>query len=135
MRETIRAIIVNSNRQVFLVQHKEIDPINQGKWATPGGGLEKTDPDHITALKRELREEFGSDALQYLVFGPMVRINRRVDRVDYFYGVRFGGVSLIPQAPDEILETRWFHLKDADQVNTFFGFEFSLAEEVVRSFC
>ena len=120
---------------MFLVQHKELDPIDQGKWATPGGGLEQTDSSHIDGLKRELREEFGSDALDHLVFGPMVRINRREDRVDYFYGVHFWGVSLAPQAPDEILEAGWFSLEAASRLNTFFGFEVVLAEEVVRLFC
>jgi 8-oxo-dGTP pyrophosphatase MutT (NUDIX family) len=135
MRETIRAVIVNSKGQVFLVQHKEFDPINQGKWATPGGGLEQTDANHMDGLKRELSEEFGSDALDHFVFGPMVRVSRREDRVDYFYGVHFGGVSLAPQAPEEILEAGWFSLEDASRLNTFFGIEFSLAKEVVRLFC
>lgn len=134
MRETVRAVIVNSKKQVFLVQHRELDPINLGKWATPGGGLEYNDSSHIDGLKRELREEFGSDALQHLIFGPLLRVSRLVDRVDYFYGVHFGGESLIPQAQDEILETGWFKLEEAGYLNTFFGFEACLAKEVVQIF-
>src|SRR3954464_793296 len=57
MRETVRAVIVDTQRRTFLVQHRERNPADLGKWGNPGGGVDKTDRDHIHALVRELSEE------------------------------------------------------------------------------
>jgi len=134
MRETVRAVIVDKHQRIFLVQHREKNLGDTGKWGTPGGGIDQTDLDHAHALTRELSEEFGQQVLLQIEIGPKLRVNHRPDRVDYFYAVKFFGNSITPQVPDEILNFGWFTLREADDLKLFFGFEAELAAEVSKSF-
>ena len=50
MRETVRAVIVDKHQRIFLVQHREKNLGDTGKWGTPCGGIDQTDLDHSHAL-------------------------------------------------------------------------------------
>lgn len=52
----VRAFLFNSDGQILLTQHKK-----DGVWVLPGGHLEENEDIH-TAMKREIREEFGISA-------------------------------------------------------------------------
>ncbi|MBK7963814.1 MAG: NUDIX hydrolase [Bdellovibrionales bacterium] len=132
MRETVRAVIVDRNHRTFLVQHRERNPCDLGKWGNPGGGIDKSDLDHIQALSRELSEEFGAEIIGQIEIGPKLHINHRPDRTDHFYFVRFFGSSISPQVPDEIMNFGWFTVEEAAGLRLFFGFEAELAAEAAR---
>lgn len=127
MRETVRAVIIDKNRRTFLVQHRERNPADLGKWGNPGGGIDESDKDHIQALTRELAEEFGSNIVEQIEIGSKLHINHRPDRTDHFYCVKFFGGEITPQAPDEIINCDWFTFEDAAGLKLFFGFEAELA--------
>ncbi|MFU8793388.1 MAG: NUDIX domain-containing protein [Acholeplasmataceae bacterium] len=54
-RQTVRAIILNDNKDVFMLYSKIFDD-----YTFPGGGI-KADEDDDKALKRELKEELGAN--------------------------------------------------------------------------
>ncbi|MBK7963292.1 MAG: NUDIX hydrolase [Bdellovibrionales bacterium] len=129
MRETVRAVIVDQNHRTFLVQHRERNPADLGKWGNPGGGIDKSDKDHLQALTRELAEEFGAEIIGQIEIGAKLLVNHRPDRTDHFYTVRFFGSSISPQAPEEIMNFGWFTIDEAASLKLFFGFEAKLAAE------
>jgi ADP-ribose pyrophosphatase YjhB (NUDIX family) len=138
MRETVRAVILDSRGRTFLVQHYERNPADFGKWATVGGGLEADDVDHHAALRREIGEEFGLAVLERLRIGEKLREHRSPGRLDHFYLVRFDGVlgertgaadELLPIALEEIFAHRWFTLAEARGLSCFFGVEVELVAE------
>jgi 8-oxo-dGTP diphosphatase len=57
----VAAIMSDSQGRILIARRKK-NKMNGGKWEFPGG---KVDPgeDHITALKREMEEEFGIDVI------------------------------------------------------------------------
>lgn len=63
-RKSARAILLNNQGQVLLVQYEDATPVDPAHpdvlcyWATPGGGIEAGEQP-IDALRRELREELG----------------------------------------------------------------------------
>ena len=57
-RQTVRAIILDSKKQVFMLYSKVFDD-----YTFPGGGI-KTDEDDHKALKREIKEELGADIIK-----------------------------------------------------------------------
>lgn len=132
MRETVRAVIIDRNQRTFLVQHRERNHTDLGKWGNPGGGIDKTDLDHTQALMRELGEEFGEHVIRQIEIGPKLRVNHRPDRIDHFYFVKFFGNSLSPQVPEEIMNCGWFTLNEAANLKLFFGFEAELAAEAIE---
>ena len=62
IRKTVRALLLNLDRRVLLIKHREVR--NNGTehifWAAPGGGVEEGEDDK-QALSRELYEELGFD--------------------------------------------------------------------------
>lgn len=134
MRETVRAVIVDRNERVFLVQHRERNPADLGKWGNPGGGIDETDPSHLHALTRELTEEFGDNLAGQIQIGRKLRENLRPDRKDHFYCVLFEGEKISPQAPEEIMNSGWFTFEEAANLKLFFGFEAELALEANLAF-
>ncbi len=64
-RACIGVMLLNQDKKVFVGQR--ID--NQGSWQMPQGGIEN-DEDYVTAAKRELKEEIGTDKIN------IIRISR-----------------------------------------------------------
>ncbi|QDU33965.1 hypothetical protein KS4_20250 [Poriferisphaera corsica] len=70
-RYAARAVILNENNNVLLLECKDTQPVNPKTphinhyWITPGGGLEP-DETHHQALKRELHEELAIQKIQIL---------------------------------------------------------------------
>jgi 8-oxo-dGTP pyrophosphatase MutT (NUDIX family) len=132
VRTTVRAVIINSTGQVFLVQHNEHNPSDLGKWATVGGGLEEFDADYETCLKREIAEEFGEESLNNITVIEKLFVNRQSYREDHFYMVFFSGDNLEPVAGPEILNFKWFELNAISKLPFFFGFEPDLCQLAVQ---
>jgi 8-oxo-dGTP pyrophosphatase MutT (NUDIX family) len=132
LRETVRAILIDKFNRIFLVQHRELNPNDLGKWSTIGGGIDSQDQSEITCLKREIREEFGEHAVQNMIFGDKLTINRRIDRIDHFFLVKYCGNDLVPQVPDEIMNYGWFSVNEANDLPLFFGFETDLARAAIH---
>ena len=134
MRETIRAVIINRELKTFLVQHRERSPQDQGKWSTPGGGIDPGDKDHASCLLRELSEEFGEEYAQLFRIGAKLFQSFRADRIDHFYFVFYRGGDLRPKVPDEIVKARWFFPNELEHLPLFFGFEARLAGQAIGLF-
>ncbi|MEQ1877675.1 MAG: NUDIX hydrolase [Bdellovibrionia bacterium] len=131
MRETVRAVIINRDLQTYLVQHKEKDPKDQGKWSTPGGGIEAGDSDHPACLLRELKEEFGEEFAPLFRVGAKLFQSFRKDRVDHFYFVFYRGEELEPKVPDEVIKGHWFAKEELEKISLFFGFEPQLVGQAI----
>lgn len=62
LRSAVRALILDEDDRVllcrFVIPHPAVPPQTTAVWAAPGGGVEPGE-DHLTALRRELREETG----------------------------------------------------------------------------
>jgi 8-oxo-dGTP pyrophosphatase MutT (NUDIX family) len=66
-RHAVRALVVDADERVLLVQYRR--PVGDDTWwGTPGGGIEHGES-HGDALVRELREEIGLDAFD---LGPVL---------------------------------------------------------------
>ncbi len=71
LRDAVRAIVIDDAERLLLVRFEFPDRV---VWATPGGGIEPGES-HLTAIRRELREEVGVVGVE---IGPPVwrRIHR-----------------------------------------------------------
>lgn len=132
MRETVRAVVINSQGQAFFVQHNERNPADLGKWSCIGGGLNYADQTHQDCLRREISEEFGPEAETWFTFGPKLFESRKPDRIDHFYLAHFNGEHLTPCSPAEILNHSWFEIGQLSHLSFFFGIEGRLAAEALR---
>lgn len=106
MRNTVRVILVNSNKECLFVQHNEREPLNRGKWSTVGGGINNGES-HKSAIIRELNEEFGSELSSNIIIGAKLLTNKSEGRIDHFYYVEYQGTEITVLAPDEILSRKW----------------------------
>jgi len=57
LNHSVRAILRNDNGQLVFIKREKADLVPY--WVTPGGGVEDTDENLETALKREIMEEIG----------------------------------------------------------------------------
>ncbi len=81
IRKATRAIIINPQHEVALIQYKA-DPTKKEQrhlktfWLTPGGKVEDQDGTYEKALIREVQEEVGFTAIK---IGPSLFVDERLD--------------------------------------------------------
>jgi 8-oxo-dGTP diphosphatase len=110
---TVDLVVVTRRgpRQVLLIRRKE--PPFAGKWALPGGFVEKDEPLDVAA-RRELKEETGVSAMnfeQLYTFGNPGR-DPRDWTVSVAYLARVAKSKVRPRASDDAAEVGWFALDD-----------------------
>ncbi len=107
--------IIEDNGRILLVKEAGVD---KGLWNQPGGWLDKGE-DIIKAVKREVKEETGLNFKPEKVLGiySLVRKNHRKMKMDIhpikiiFSGKIIGDIKMNFD-PEEILEAKWFTLKE-----------------------
>ncbi|MEQ8676914.1 MAG: NUDIX domain-containing protein [Aggregatilineales bacterium] len=57
----VRAIILTKRKTVVLIRKESHKPDEDYQYIAPGGMVRDDDPDDITALRRELREQLGAE--------------------------------------------------------------------------
>jgi 8-oxo-dGTP pyrophosphatase MutT (NUDIX family) len=102
----VRAVVTFGGK-FLLVQHHNRLPETIGKWGLPGGRIEASDASLVSALHRELHEEF---AMKAEVVGFVAMYTYR-DRAHHIYLVRPHSLDFIIDG-SEILATRWCSLPD-----------------------
>ena len=107
----VRAIVIGRDRNVLLVRHRY-----QDGWHTPGGGVKPCESP-ISALKRELREETGLEAIGTPeLLHVFVHSYRGVTDFPIFFLVKsFEGTASIMD-PREIAELQWVPLETVPTV-------------------
>lgn len=107
----VRAIVIRGDWKVLLVRHRY-----QDGWYTPGGGVKPCESP-ISAMKRELREETGLEAIGTPeLLHVFVQSYRGVTDFPIFYLVKsFEGTATIMD-PREIAELQWVPLETAPTV-------------------
>ncbi|HEV2347011.1 MAG TPA: NUDIX domain-containing protein [Actinocrinis sp.] len=79
MKERVRAILFTSNDTMLVM--KRARPGVAPYWVVPGGGVEPTDLDRETALKREIKEELAGEINVISLLHVLEAENER----QYFY--------------------------------------------------
>ncbi|GMK40199.1 hypothetical protein PCCS19_32540 [Paenibacillus sp. CCS19] len=125
IRKAVGGIILNADKILLVHKVKGAQGKIAGKWDFPKGGMEQDDVNVEQALRRELKEETGSD--QYVVlhqfeqkicfeFDAVVREKLGLERQEttmFLVAYTGDGTDLAPQ-DDEIDEVRWF---SADEIS------------------
>jgi 8-oxo-dGTP pyrophosphatase MutT (NUDIX family) len=117
-RRTVRSVIFNEKHQVLMLYSKVFDD-----YTFPGGGV-KFHEDHMTALKRELKEELG--ATQIEIIKPLgYTIEKRFGlngsgqvylQSSTYYLVnilQYGQADFVGRELEHGLESRWIKPEDA----------------------
>lgn len=92
VRKAARAVVVDKNNRVALLHVSR-----KNYYKLPGGGLEG-DEDKITALKRECKEEIGSDIEVIGEIGKIVEYRKfsQLKQISYCYFAKLKGKKSIP---------------------------------------
>lgn len=122
-RTAVRGVIVSGDGAILLMQAEE--PASKRRvWFTPGGGVEG-DEDHLTCLRRELREETG---LTQFDVGPLIWTRRHVfpwgeriiDQEEFYYLVsadRFDPVKIDNPSQVESSSFRGFRWWTVEEIS------------------
>ncbi len=105
----VRAVVVHEGR-FLLAQHHNHLPDTIGKWGLPGGRIEAWDADLISALRRELHEEFAMTA-DIIGFVAVYTYRCRAHQV---FVAKPHSLNFIINT-DEILGTAWLTLQEVSQ--------------------
>ncbi|MCC7446884.1 MAG: NUDIX hydrolase [Anaerolineae bacterium] len=105
----VRAVVVHEGR-FLLAQHHNHLPDTIGKWGLPGGRIEAWDADLISALRRELHEEFAMTA-DIVGFVAVYTYRCRAHQV---FLAKPHSLNFIVNT-DEILGTAWLTLQEVSQ--------------------
>jgi len=131
-----RAIIVNLQREVYLVVHNYVNPRNAGKWSTVGGRRDASDRDDLGCLRREIAEEFGADVLENCRIVSEIGSILKDQVRHIFFAVEFFGDTLKPLHTDEVLKGEFMALEAAEELGRvgklFFGTEYSMAAKAIQ---
>lgn len=91
-RTTIRAIIYKDEKLLMVYSHQFKD------YTFPGGGM-KTDEDHVSALKREIKEELGANSVT------------NIKAYGYIEEKRFG----LSDTPTVYLQTSYYYFAEVSE--------------------
>lgn len=80
----VAAFIVNSKKQILIVEKSPYEMVDAGLWTVPGGKV-RPDEHIIDALKREVEEEVGLTIKNYQWIGEDVFLSNN----QYFHGEHF----------------------------------------------
>ncbi|PWV95859.1 putative (di)nucleoside polyphosphate hydrolase [Paenibacillus cellulosilyticus] len=119
IRKAVGGVILNGDKVLLVHKVKGAQGKIAGKWDFPKGGMEQGDVDFEHALRRELREETGSE--QFVIhrqfeqkicfeFDSVAREklgSERQETTMFLVEYIGDGTDLAPQ-DDEIDEVRWF---------------------------
>jgi 8-oxo-dGTP pyrophosphatase MutT (NUDIX family) len=90
MKERVRAIIKEGENTLLIHRIKN----GREYWVFPGGGVEKTDADHKSALIRECNEELGVDVNVGKLFATYKFGEGEKEQCEYFYFCEITGGEL-----------------------------------------
>jgi TDG/mug DNA glycosylase family protein len=119
-RPAVRALVVDADDRVLLVQF-ENDATGDRWWATPGGGVEQGEDEHV-ALRRELQEEIGLDEFE---LGPLVWDAARTfafqktlylqrNRIYLVRVHQHHPAATVDMAAEGVVETRWWTVDELE---------------------
>jgi 8-oxo-dGTP pyrophosphatase MutT (NUDIX family) len=116
-------VLSPDHRDVVLIHHKKL-----GIWVQPGGHVEPTDSDLLSAARREVLEEVGLDDLEpFPASGsPVFDVDihtipaRKQDPAHEHFDVRFAFVAKTRDLvhSGEVADLRWVSLSDVEQMGT-----------------
>ena len=121
---TASAFVLSPDRRdIVLIHHKKL-----GIWVQPGGHVEPSDPDLISAARREVLEEVGLGDLEPLQPSgtPLFDVDihlipaRKQDPAHEHFDVRFAFVAKTRELvlSDEVADLRWVPLADVAQMGS-----------------
>jgi 8-oxo-dGTP pyrophosphatase MutT (NUDIX family) len=105
----VRAVVFSEDK-FLLVQHHNHMPETIGKWGLPGGRIESKDANLISALRRELHEEF---AMTADIIGFVAMYVYR-DRAHHIFLVKPHSKDFVIDRT-EILDSTWWSLDEVKQ--------------------
>lgn len=116
---TVDAIVLDRKREKILLVKRSLKVSNSGKWALPGGYLDRNENTSEGAL-RELKEETGYEGKIISLFRVNDNPNRAggdTQNVNFVYLVEAQDKTGEPDI--ESSETKWFSFKDLPEEKDF----------------
>jgi mutator protein MutT len=122
MNKVVNAIILNDTKsKVLLIKRSSDEKKHAGKWAFPGGIVEKNENEE-SALKREVKEEIGLE---------LKKIIRKIAEYDYEReGQKVKGESYLIEVEsfdiktnEEIEDFKWASIEDFEKLDCVDGVE------------
>ena len=120
-REAVRALVVDADRRVLLVQYRR--PVGDLTWwGTPGGGIDPGET-HDEALRRELREEIGLEEFdvgppvhEHVGEFPWAKQLFRQHNTTYLVRVqKHHPVATIDLEPEGVADVRWWTVDEMER--------------------
>lgn len=121
--------VITRGTQVLLTQRSEAEDVFPGLWGIPGGKMDSTDNDLLSALKREIREEVGIEVEGFRVLKDNV-VNKPDKNVLYIT-VATEYVSGTPTALEEVQNVGWFNVEQIPAPELFTPFTRDLVLSVL----
>ena len=119
-RETVRVILVNSNKEIGLIHIKGIDKFgNRDHYETLGGGVENNE-ELLDTLHREVKEEAGyliKNIKEIAYIDIQYNLLNRIDRGYFFYAEIKEKVdtNLNDYEKELFKEIKWINIKEIDE--------------------
>jgi 8-oxo-dGTP pyrophosphatase MutT (NUDIX family) len=121
---TASAFVLSPDRRdLVLIHHKKL-----GIWVQPGGHVEPTDPDLMSAARREVLEEVGLGELEPFqpVGSPVFDLDihaipaRKQDPAHEHFDVRFAFLAKTRELihSDEVADLRWVPLNEVERMGS-----------------